>query len=126
MKIGAAAEHSVTFEERKVEDIRFDYPRAAFQKVRQVSELNEHLYRSFVSPWVRAAANPLSAPAKPDRPAPARRCRRGRRSRRGSRIEAGTLREEPRGDDRREQADRHDRRAQGRVVVADRDQAAVS
>ncbi len=54
-------QYSVAFEERKVEDIRFDYPRAEFEKVRKVSEFNEHLYNTFVSPWVRAAANPMSA-----------------------------------------------------------------
>lgn len=54
-------QYSVAFEERKVEDIRFDYPREEFEKVRKVSEFNEHLYSTFVSPWVRASANPLSA-----------------------------------------------------------------
>lgn len=29
--------------------------------MRQVSQFNEALYRTFVSPWVRAAANPWSA-----------------------------------------------------------------
>lgn len=46
---------------RKVEDIRFEYPREALKKVHKVSELNEYLYGTFVSPWVRAAANPVSA-----------------------------------------------------------------
>jgi len=54
-------QYSVAFEERKVEDIRFDYPRAAFERVREVSERNEQLYSTFVSPWVRAFANPVSA-----------------------------------------------------------------
>jgi hypothetical protein len=54
-------QYSVAFEERKVEDIRFDYPREQFEKVRKVSEFNEQLYSSFVSPWVRALANPISA-----------------------------------------------------------------
>lgn len=54
-------QYSVTFEERKVEDIRFDYPRAEFEKVRKVSEFNEHLYNTFISPWVRASANPMTA-----------------------------------------------------------------
>ena len=61
MKIASGPELSVTFEERKVEDIRFDYPREAFEKVRKVSELNEQIYGTFVSPWVRAAASPVSA-----------------------------------------------------------------
>ena len=42
----------------QVEDLRFDYPRKAFERVRQVSEFNETLYRTFVSPWVQALANP--------------------------------------------------------------------
>lgn len=54
-------QYSVAFEERKVEDIRFDYPREQFEKVRKVSEFNEQLYSNFVSPWVRALANPISA-----------------------------------------------------------------
>ena len=54
-------QYSVAFEERKVEDIRFDYPREEFEKVCKVSEFNEHLYSTFVSPWVRACANPISA-----------------------------------------------------------------
>lgn len=54
-------QYSVAFEERKVEEIRFDYPREAFEKVRKVSEFNEHLYSTFVSPWVRGSANAISA-----------------------------------------------------------------
>lgn len=54
-------QYSVEFEERKVEDIRFDYPREEFEKVRRISEFNEHLYSTFVSPWVRATVNPVSA-----------------------------------------------------------------
>jgi hypothetical protein len=54
-------QYSVAFEERRVEDLIFDYPREAFERVRQVSDTNEALYRSFVSPWVRAASTPWSA-----------------------------------------------------------------
>ncbi|MGN2390192.1 DUF3141 domain-containing protein [Pelomicrobium sp. G1] len=54
-------QYSVRFEARDIEDIRFDYPRRAFERVREVSELNERLYSAFLSPWVQAAANPLSA-----------------------------------------------------------------
>ena len=54
-------QYSVRFEERGVEDIRFDYPREEFERVRQLSEFNESLYKTFVSPWVRATANPFSA-----------------------------------------------------------------
>lgn len=55
-------QYSVTFEERRVEDLHFDYPREAFERVRKVSEWNEALYRDFVSPWVRAAVTPWNAP----------------------------------------------------------------
>ena len=54
-------QYSVLFEPRNVEDIRFDYPRAAFDRVRQVSEFNEGLYRTFFSPWVQAMTNPWTA-----------------------------------------------------------------
>jgi pimeloyl-ACP methyl ester carboxylesterase len=53
--------YSVAFEERRVEDLIFDYPRKEFERVRQVSDINEALYRTFVSPWVQAAATPWSA-----------------------------------------------------------------
>jgi len=53
--------YAVHFEPRKVEDVKADYPREAFERVRQVSELNETLYRTFVSPWVQAFANPWTA-----------------------------------------------------------------
>jgi pimeloyl-ACP methyl ester carboxylesterase len=56
-------QYSVEFVPRNVEDLRFDYPRAAFQKVREVSEFNETLYRTFMSPWVKAIANPWYAEA---------------------------------------------------------------
>ncbi len=54
-------QYSVAFEERRVEDLVFDYPRKAFEKVRQVSDANEAFYRTFVSPWVQATATPWSA-----------------------------------------------------------------
>jgi hypothetical protein len=56
-------QYSVTFEERKVEDLCFDYPREAFERVRAVSEFNETMYSTFVSPWVQATANPWAAAA---------------------------------------------------------------
>jgi len=64
MKLGDAAAGeapAVRFEARRVEDIRFDYPRAAFERVRALSEANTRLYRDFVSPWVRAFATPWTA-----------------------------------------------------------------
>lgn len=54
-------QYSVAFQERRVEDLTFDYPRQAFERVRQVSDFNETLYRTFVSPWVQAAVTPWSA-----------------------------------------------------------------
>jgi len=61
MRIAGPAE--VTFEERRVEDLRFDYPRASFERVREISEANEAAYQTFASPWVRAVATPWSATA---------------------------------------------------------------
>jgi hypothetical protein len=53
----------VTFDERRVEDIRFPYPRASFERVRVLSEANEAVYRTVVSPFVRGLASPWSAMA---------------------------------------------------------------
>lgn len=54
-------QHAVRFEPRQVEDLRFDYPRAEFERVREASELAEGLYHQFLSPWVQALANPWLA-----------------------------------------------------------------
>src|SRR5690625_4998450 len=54
-------QYQVRFEERQVEDIRCDYPRDAFERVRQLSESNTALYKTFVSPWVQALTTPCSA-----------------------------------------------------------------
>jgi Protein of unknown function (DUF3141) len=56
-------QYSVRFKERDVKALRFDYPRQAFERVREVSEINDRLYQTFVSPWVRAAVNPWTAEA---------------------------------------------------------------
>ena len=56
-------QYAVHFEERQVEDLQFEYPREAFERVREVSEINESVYTTFVSPWVQAAANPWAAEA---------------------------------------------------------------
>jgi len=53
--------YAVRFEERQVEDLRFPHRDAAFERVRVASEFNESVYRTFVSPWVQAAANPWTA-----------------------------------------------------------------
>lgn len=54
-------QYAVRFEERQVEALGFETPGRAFGQVRQVSEFNEMLYRTFVSPWVQAAATPWNA-----------------------------------------------------------------
>lgn len=54
-------QYSVTFVERRVEDLRFGPPPAAFERVRQVSEWNDAVYRAVASPWIRTAANPAAA-----------------------------------------------------------------
>lgn len=53
--------YSVRFEPRRVEDLRRNYPREAFERVRRMSELNETLYRTVASPWVRAITTPWTA-----------------------------------------------------------------
>jgi Protein of unknown function (DUF3141) len=54
-------QYSVRFEERDVKALRFDYPREAFERVRKISEINDRLYQTFLSPWIRAAVNPWVA-----------------------------------------------------------------
>lgn len=54
-------QYSVSFEARRVEDLAFDNPRKAFERVRQLSQANETLYGNFVSPWVQAMTTPWSA-----------------------------------------------------------------
>jgi len=57
-------QYKVHFEERQVEDLqRFEHSPMAFERVRQVSELNDTLYQTFVSPWVRMFVNPWTAEA---------------------------------------------------------------
>jgi hypothetical protein len=53
--------YSVRFEPRRVEELKRDYPREAFERVRKLSELNETLYQTFGSPWVRAMVTPWTA-----------------------------------------------------------------
>lgn len=53
--------YSVRFAERGVEDLAFERPRAAFERVRELSELDETLYRTLASPWVQAWTNPWMA-----------------------------------------------------------------
>lgn len=58
-----SSRYSRRFEARQVEDLAFTPDTEAFKRVRDVSETNESVYRAFVSPWVRAMANPWSAEA---------------------------------------------------------------
>lgn len=59
--VTGSAAGRVEFHPRRVEDLRYDYPRKAFERARDLSELNEFLYRTVVSPWVRTASSPWSA-----------------------------------------------------------------
>lgn len=54
-------QYEVHFEERRIEDLDYEYPQEAFERVGRVSEFNETMYSTFVSPWVQAAANPFSS-----------------------------------------------------------------
>ncbi len=54
-------EYSVRFETRSVEDLKAEYPREAFEHVREISQFNESLYRAFASPIVRALGGPWVA-----------------------------------------------------------------
>jgi hypothetical protein len=57
-------QYRVHFEERQVEELRrFAHPAKTFERVRQVSEMNDTFYQAFVSPWVRMTANPWTAEA---------------------------------------------------------------
>lgn len=56
-------QYVVRFEERQVEDIQYQYPETDFETVQALSEKSEAFYKTFISPWVRAFANPLSAEA---------------------------------------------------------------
>lgn len=54
-------QYQVVFKERRVEELHFEQPQASFEKVRQLSELNESIYSTFFSPWVQAVSTPWSA-----------------------------------------------------------------
>jgi hypothetical protein len=57
-------QYKVHFEERELDDLRrFDHPAKAFERVRQVSDVNDTFYQAFVSPWVRMMVNPWTAEA---------------------------------------------------------------
>ena len=54
-------QYNVHFEERDVEDLVFPQQTGAFERARVVSEFNETVYKTFVSPFVQAVANPWTA-----------------------------------------------------------------
>lgn len=54
-------QYRVHFEPRTVEELKSGYPRESFEQVRQMSEHNDMLYRTFGSPWVQAFSNPWTA-----------------------------------------------------------------
>ncbi|WP_211848452.1 DUF3141 domain-containing protein [Neoroseomonas eburnea] len=54
-------QYGVAFAERRVEDLHFEPPPAAFERVRQVSAWSDAIYGAFVAPWMRAMANPAAA-----------------------------------------------------------------
>ncbi|MEC4718093.1 DUF3141 domain-containing protein [Noviherbaspirillum sp. CPCC 100848] len=54
-------QYVIGFEERQVEQIQHTFPEKSFENVQRLSEQNEVYYQTFVSPWVRAFANPFSA-----------------------------------------------------------------
>jgi hypothetical protein len=51
-------QYSVRFEPRRLEDVASSYPAREFERVRQVSERNQHIYEAFFAPWVKAVSNP--------------------------------------------------------------------
>ena len=56
-----APQYQVQFEAREVSDLVHHVPEQAFEAVRRVSEINEALYSTFVSPWVHLMTTPVSA-----------------------------------------------------------------
>jgi len=60
-KADAVRAPAARFEPRRVEDIRFEYPRESFERVRALSEAGVRAYQAFLGPWVRAFATPWSA-----------------------------------------------------------------
>lgn len=54
-------QYVVRFEPRRIEDLSFDYPKEAFERVAEVSATLEKFYAGVFSPWVRAFASPTTA-----------------------------------------------------------------
>jgi hypothetical protein len=51
----------VKFLERDISEIRYRYPERAFENVQALSNYTDSLYSTFVSPWIQAMSNPISA-----------------------------------------------------------------
>lgn len=56
-------QYAVRFEPRRIEDFKFTYSARPFERIRDTSEANEQIYRTFLSPWVSAMANPWMSDA---------------------------------------------------------------
>ena len=55
------AQYKVRFDPRDVSNLDYEVPEQAFDAVRRISEINEALYSTMVSPWVRMMTTPASA-----------------------------------------------------------------
>ncbi len=54
-------QYAVRFEAREVADLPSSREPEAFERMQAISEFNESVYRTFVSPWVQALTNPWVA-----------------------------------------------------------------
>jgi hypothetical protein len=54
-------QYQVQFEERDIKDLCSSSSTKPFEKVRQVSETNDQIYRTFLQPFIQMISNPLSA-----------------------------------------------------------------
>ena len=55
--------NNVKFEPRSIEELASHYSQKSFERVRQVSELNDSFYSQWLSPWVKMTSNPVTASA---------------------------------------------------------------
>lgn len=53
--------YAVSFEERRVEDLKFPENRPAFQRVAEVSQQMDALYSATLAKWIEATSTPLSS-----------------------------------------------------------------
>lgn len=56
-----SGEYAVSFEERRVEDLKFPENRPAFRRVAEVSQQIDTLYSATFGKWIEATSTPLSA-----------------------------------------------------------------